>query len=223
MKYAFLNAFLGLVFLAYAVALPSCWAWLLAWLGLCFVAAGFAYGRRSAGIYGKRPGGSLPLWSWLLFLPMHLYVLAVWHLFRLLSREPAISPVTDRLLIGRRLLAHELPSSVCTVVDLTAEFREPPGIPAGRDYRSFPILDATAPDATRLMAFIQSLPDTPTYIHCAQGHGRTGVFTLAYLVSRGMCASLDEARALLASVRPLLSLNREQEDFISSLATTHFT
>jgi len=187
------------------------------WFGLCFVAVGAAYWRRHIGIYGKRSDGSIPVWRWSLLLPLHVYTLSVWHLIRLLSREPAISEVAKGLMIGRRLLAHEIPAEVRLVVDLTAEFREPPGIIARCEYHSFPILDATAPDCAKLLAFIVSLPDAPMYIHCAQGHGRTGLFTMAFLLARGHSTTLNGARNLVLSARPGVRLNGEQECFIRAM------
>lgn len=216
MKYALLNGLLGVSLIAYGVLLSGS-AWLLVWFGLCFIAVGMAYAKNLPLIYGKRPDGTLPLWSWILFLPLHLYAGLIWHVLRLFSREPVFAMVTDGVLVGRRVLSHELPDTVRTVIDLTAEFREPSGIVSGREYRSFPILDASTPDEGALRAFIGSLPTTPVFIHCAQGHGRTGLFTLAYLVSRGICSSLNEAKALLATARPRLQLNDEQERFLRRL------
>ena len=143
-------------------------AFRLAWTLLCRGRAGLGYLRRNPGIYGKKPDGTLPWWSWGLFLPLHLFTLAVWHLFR--------------LWIGRRLLAHEFPSEVQTIVDLTSEFGEPQRLVTGRRYLSFPILEAATPDPRQLMEFISSLPDDLIYVHCAQGPGRTGVFAMACLI-----------------------------------------
>jgi hypothetical protein len=32
-----------------------------------------------------------PIWSWLILLPLFLYTGAVWHIARLISREPAFN------------------------------------------------------------------------------------------------------------------------------------
>ncbi|HAL72243.1 MAG TPA: hypothetical protein DCP71_10770 [Verrucomicrobiales bacterium] len=211
MKYALLNGLLGAALLAYGMAGENWW---LVWLGMCFVILGIAYAKRKATVFGKRPDGTLPIWSWLVFLPLHVYTLLVWHLIRLISREPACGKVHGAVTIGRRLLAHELPGSTHMVVDLTAEFQEPAAITSHRDYRSFPILDATAPDEDALRHFIRNLPAGPVYIHCAQGHGRTALFTAAFLMERGLCTSLEEARSLIKTARPGARMNREQEAFI---------
>ncbi|MES2706982.1 MAG: tyrosine-protein phosphatase [Verrucomicrobiota bacterium] len=215
MKYAVLNLLLGagLIsqgFLYRSAAIP------LFWLGASFLILGMAYLAGRPGLLGKRADGTMAWWSRGLLFPLHLYIHSVWHLCRIFSREPAVCRVTPRLSVGRRLLASEIPSDVELIVDLTAEFPEPAGVREGRDYRLFPMLDATAPDADRLREFIASLPDAPTFIHCAQGHGRTGLFAMVFLVHRGVCASLPEAETLLTAARPGIRLNGEQRAFIAA-------
>jgi protein-tyrosine phosphatase len=105
---------------------------------------------------------------------------------------------------------------------LTAEFPEPAGVREDRQYRSFPMLDASVPDDRLLRSFIAQLPDVPTYVHCAQGHGRTGLFSIAYLVSRDICATSGEALALLTATRPGIALNSEQRKFISIYYSASF-
>ena len=162
-------------------------AWFLSavWLGASFLVVGIAHGRGSHGVFGKRGDGTLPLWSWLLFFPLLVYIAAVWHLLRLISREPALNTVTDKLVVGRRLLPFEFRDHFDNYVDLTAEFREPCRIGRSPCYRSFPILDGSAPSPEALRSAVASLRPGRTYIHCAQGHGRTGLFALAVLLSSG--------------------------------------
>ena len=174
---------------------------------------GLAYWLRRVTLLGKRPDGSIAWWSWLALLPLHLFIHVVWHLTRLCTRERSIDFVSERFIVGRRLSPTELPPVVELVVDLTAEFPEPSGIRQGRDYRLFPMLDASVPDIRALRDFIASLPDVITYVHCAQGHGRTGLFSIAYLVERGACATAAEALAVLTEARPGIVLNREQRAF----------
>ena len=127
MKYAVLNFLLGVCAIAlgiFAGLLIDEWCFLICWPGLNFLLLGLVYAKRWPGIFGKRRDGSLPWWSWVLFLPLHFLTLGCWHLLRLVSREPAFAVVNDGLIVGRRLLKMELPPGDLTVLDLTAEFAE---------------------------------------------------------------------------------------------------
>jgi protein-tyrosine phosphatase len=48
------------------------------------------------------------------------------------------------------------------------------------------------------------------YIHCAQGHGRTGMFAAAVLLSSGQAATPEEALRLVTSARPGVRLSGDQ-------------
>lgn len=210
MRYALLLSILGilLVLLGLQAGLP--WSIPLWWLALNFIALGLAHSRGGHGIFGKRPDGTLPWWSWVLFLPLLAYTSAVWHLVRLASREAAVNRLTERIVIGRRLLPGELEGSFSNHVDLTAEFQEPDAYRSREGYLAFPILDAAAPKPEHLAQVIGRLNEGPVFIHCAQGHGRTGLFALALLLSSRAVGSLDEGLALLANARPAVRLNRSQ-------------
>jgi hypothetical protein len=193
--------------------------WLVAvWLGGDFLILGIAHGRGSHHVFGKREDGSLPMWSRLLFSPLLIYTAAVWHLVRLFSREPAHNAVTEQLVVGRRLLAFELDGEFANYVDLTAEFSEPSAIRQSSSYRSFPILDGAAPKPEMLRAAVTSLRPGRTFIHCAQGHGRTGLFALAVLLSSGVARSVEDGLRMLRAVRPGIRLSREQHRCIQMYA-----
>ena len=222
MKYAVLNILLGVTGTALSVAaglwqdahfLWGCWP------AGNFFALGAAYALRCPGMFGKRQDGTLPWWSWLVFLPLHILTLLTWHSMRLFLKEPPFAAViNDRLYAGRRLLAGELPPGPLTVLDLTAEFSEPPGIVRRTDYRAFPILDAFTPSGAALPEYLLALPDhQPLYIHCAQGHGRTGMVAAAWLVLKGYAASPDAAVQMLRAVRPGIRLNTAQQDYLRAL------
>lgn len=217
MSYRHLLTVLGLVLVV--LGLIERGGLLLAvWLGCDFLALGVAHGRGLHGVFGKRADGTLPLWSWFVFLPLLIYTTVVWHLIRLFSREPARNAVTERLVIGRRLLTFELEGEFDNYVDLTAEFSEPSAISRSPSYLSFPILDGSAPTPEALRAAVASLRPGRTFIHCAQGHGRTGLFALAVLLSSGVARSVEDGLRMLSAVRPAIRLSRDQHRCIEIYA-----
>jgi protein-tyrosine phosphatase len=217
MSYRHLLILLGGVLIAIGMAERG-WFFIAVWLGCGFLVLGVAHGRGSHRVFGKRADGTLPLWSWLVFLPLLIYTTAVWHLIRAFSREPARSAVTEQLLVGRRLLAFELEGEFDNFVDLTAEFSEPSAIRRSPSYRSFPILDGSAPTPEALRAAVASLRPGRTFIHCAQGHGRTGLFALAVLLSSGVARSVEDGLRMLSAVRPAIRLSRDQHRCIKIYA-----
>lgn len=209
MSYRYSLTFLGFVMIAFGVIERS-WALLFVWLGVDFVLLGIAHARGSSRVFGKGRDGKLPVWSWCVFLPLHLLNNLLWHSIRLLSSEPAQNSVTDRLVVGRRLLAKEVEGSFDNYVDLTAEFAEPNPIRKSPAYVLFPLLDGSAPNPGALLAAVSSLRPGRTFVHCAQGHGRTGLFALALLIHSGQASNIQEGLRLLLAARPRIRLNSEQ-------------
>jgi hypothetical protein len=207
----------GLMLIAFGL-LERGWLLLAVWLGADFLALGIAHARGFHRILGKRSDGSLPLWSWLLFLPMLLYTNAVWQILRMLSREPPFNQVSDNLSVGRRLLPGEVEGEFANYIDLTAEFSEPLAIRTSAAYLSFPILDGAAPDSTPLNQFLNRLRPGRTFIHCAQGHGRTGLFALAVMLKSGVVKTVGEGTERLKAVRPGIHLAASQRKCIEQFA-----
>jgi hypothetical protein len=218
LNYQFLLLVLGVALCALAVVNGG-W-WLLAlWPGADFLVLGIAHYRGGHGLFGKRPDGSLPWWSWLVFFPFLIYVRAVWMLLNFLTREPAFHQVTDTLVIGRRLAAREVEGDFDNYLDLTSEFAEPGAIRRRPGYCCLPLLDGGAPEPEVLQAAIARLRPGKTFVHCAQGHGRTGLFALAWLLHTGAAANVDEGLRMLQAVRPGVSLNRVQRRCIEAYAS----
>ena len=209
MTKVYLLALIGAVLVT--VGIVECgWLLLTIWLGLDFLALAIAHWKQAHHLFGKRPDGTLCLFNRILLLPLLLFTWVTWHLFRILSREPAMATVTDRLTVGRRLLQFEVEARFDNYVDLTAEFSEPIPIRYSSAYLSFPILDASAPSPEMLCRVIDRLGPGRTFVHCAQGHGRTGLFAAALLLRSGEALSVDEALRALKNVRSQIRLNREQ-------------
>ena len=137
---------------------------------------------------------------------------------RAIRGEPARTAVTDHLVVGRRLLRSEICETFDNYVDLTAEFIEPSAIRCSPGYCSFPILDGSAPTVEALHAVVNSLRPGRTFVHCAQGHGRTGLFALAVLLSSGAAKAAEDGLQLLRAARPGIRLNRIQRQCIWNYA-----
>ncbi|MFN9375104.1 MAG: phosphatase [Planctomycetaceae bacterium] len=215
MSHRHLLTLLGLVFIALGL-IERGWFLLALWLGCDFLVLGVAHGHGAHQVFGKRADGTLPWWSWLVFLPLLIGTTVVWHVIRLVSREPAYNMINEHLVVGRRLLPCELVGEFQNFVDLTAEFSEPPSIRCSPSYLCFPILDGGAPTPEALRAAIANLRPGRTFIHCAQGHGRTGLFALAVLLSSGVSHSVEDGLRMLTAARPGIRLSRAQLRCIQS-------
>ncbi|UCF05425.1 MAG: dual specificity protein phosphatase family protein, partial [bacterium] len=145
----------------------------------------------------------------------------VWHITRVFSRENPFDKVEDDIILGRRLLAGELPEGIVNCVDLTAEFEEVKEIRESTNYISLPILDAAVPMPEDLAKALSQIKEGATYVHCAQGHGRSGLFTLALLNTRDSVGSFEEGITILKQARPGVRLNKVQESFARSFITEH--
>jgi hypothetical protein len=209
MSYRHLLTLLGIVLVVLGLVERG-WFLGAVWLGSDFLVLAIAHGRGSHRVFGKRADGTLPLWGWLVFFPLLIYTAVVWHFVRLFSREPASNAVNEQLVVGRRLLATELEGEFDNFVDLTAEFSEPSAVRSSPSYCSFPILDGSAPSPEALRAAVASLRPGRTFIHCAQGHGRTGLFALAVLLRSGVARSVEDGLRMLSAVRPAIRLSRQQ-------------
>ena len=61
----------------------------------------------------------------------------------------------------------------------------------------------------RLVSRIHEAPRT-VYIHCAEGHGRTGLVASAYLISIGEAKESEEALRRVRERRPKVTLSSAQ-------------
>src|SRR5437764_633972 len=95
MSYRHLLTLLGVVLVVLGLVERG-WLLVAIWLGCDFLVLGVAHGRGLHRVFGKRADGTLPLWSWLAFLPLLIYTTVVWHLIRLFSREPARNVLRPR-------------------------------------------------------------------------------------------------------------------------------
>lgn len=178
----------------------------------CATVAGLlssAYKENDPLAFGKKETGSRAWYGTLSFFP---YLIPLWirqFIITRCTKEPAYNELLPGIFIGRRLSkASQLPEGCTTIVDLAAEFPEAKSIRKLPGYKSFPILEASVRSREDLCEFIATLPERGIYIHCGQGHGRTGFFSAAFLLERGLAKSLDEAESMLVAARPRLKLRK---------------
>lgn len=188
--------------------------YVLFWPAVSFFSAGLAYLGMGPRVFGKDARGRIPLWSKLFHFPFLASMALLWHVVRLLSRENAYDRVSADLIVGRRLLAGELPDGVANYLDLTAELEAPRAVRRLEGYRCHPIMDGGVPSAAALHATLCDLGPGLTYIHCARGHGRAAVVALALLAQRGAITDTDDGLEKLKSVRPRVRLNARQLAFV---------
>jgi hypothetical protein len=212
MKYAIAFGAMSLALTASSVLYPEV-RWLLLWSALSFGMVALGYAGIGPRVFGKGRDGRISLPLKVLNLPYLAYTWVVWHLCRLLSREASFNTIDDDLVIGRRLLPGEAPDGFDHYVDLTAEFEEPAPIRARPGYRCLPILDASVPSLAELRGAVEGAAAGRAFVHCAQGHGRTGLFALALLLHRKRVQTIEEGVGLLQSLRPAVRLNRAQVEF----------
>lgn len=120
------------------------------------------------------------------------------------------------LLIGRQLNSAEIDElkseGVTSVLDLTAEFSEPPEM-LRMNYLNLPCLDLTAPSDRMLdeaIRFIdEGIREGKVYVHCKIGYSRTAAVTGSYLLHAEHAEDMNEAIAMLKKARPSIIIRPE--------------
>lgn len=207
MKYAIAFGILGIYLLTLGCVLEGAGR-LFLWPGFSLTAVAAGYAGLGPAVFGKRANGSLAWWAVLLLLPYFLLTWTVWHVQRLMSREPCCNEIAPGLWIGRRSFAEELPKQVSLIVDVTAEFAEPREVRTSHSYLCLPILDALAPDERELRNLVERITawQGGVFIHCAVGHGRSALVATAVLMKRGLAANPRQAEELIRKARPSVRL-----------------
>ncbi len=210
MKHGFLFSAAAVVLTTFAMGRGG-WFYILLWPAFSVMLVAFGYFHFGPRVFGKSKNGLLSPTRQLLLLPYLMLQSAVWHANRLITKEPAFDQLIAGIVIGRRLLSHERPVGIDHVIDLTCEFTEPRAM-RSKSYHSFAVLDACAPSVDQLQTWITCVATLPgtVYIHCAQGHGRTGVFAAALLLHIGHSRTPTAAVQFIRSKRPRVHLNRHQ-------------
>lgn len=208
-EYLYAVTFLMLAILLAFYALGGAPFLLLAWPATAFAIVAFAYLTKSSKPFCKRNDGTRPLMATLVLSPYLSFAYVTWSIQLWFTREPSYARVHETLFISRRLLTNELPGGVKRVCDLTSELSDPAAIRSLNGYVSYPILDASTCDPASLVSLARSLPpiyDRPLLIHCANGHGRTGMFAAIWLLTHGFASEPSSAIQLIQTVRPAAKL-----------------
>ncbi|NLB70322.1 MAG: hypothetical protein GX804_11710 [Lentisphaerae bacterium] len=179
-----------------------------------------AYRDNDSTSFGKSSDGRIGTSGILVMFP---YIFTLWlrqAAISLLSRENRYDKICDGVWIGRRpSCASHLPEEASVCVDLAAEFASAAFLRNSSSeklkYISFPILEASTRGIEELCECIDSLPEGNIFIHCAQGHGRSGFFTAAYLLRSGRVGTLPQAEELIRSARPGVKLRKAQHAFLA--------
>jgi len=194
--------------------------YILLWPAFSFSVVGMAYLGYGARVFGKQQDGQLAWPILILLFPYLVFMYVIWHLQRVLSREPCWNEIAPGMYLGRRAFNHELPEGIDLVVDLTTEFAEPIAVVSGREYRCLPILDNAVPAEADFLTLIETIRihSGRVYVHCALGHGRSAMVAAAVLMARAIAAGVDEAETLIKQRRPRVRLHWSQRAMLKLLA-----
>ena len=162
-----------------------------------------------------KKNGKIPILIKLINAPYFILTLVTWHVYKKCIIENSTDDINDSLCVGRRQLSGEFDlEKIDYYLDLTSEFDEPQSYRISEKYLNFPILDADVPDYKSLNDLMTKIKGSKVFIHCAQGHGRTGLVAIVFLIANKTVKSVDEGLKLLKSKRPKLDVNSEQLRFL---------
>jgi protein-tyrosine phosphatase len=217
-RFAFSLATIG----ALAGLLPWFWSWpwyvglLGGWTAIAFGWVATAYALDRPGLLMKRADGSQPLWLWLVLGPyLALVRFSFWLYCRLTWRRLPVAEIVPGLWFARRLGREEASNAGApwvSLLDLAAEFPRPAVVV--QHYRSLPLLDGAIPTDEQLEQaagwISQQLPAGPVLVHCAFGHGRTGLTVLHWLLQNNHVTDVAAGVERLKQLRPGFDLSRSQ-------------
>jgi protein-tyrosine phosphatase len=186
---------------AAAVAALSYWAswWglLLLWLALSLAAQAMAYAGLGAVVFRKR-NGRLP-WSVRILLAPYMICARI-TLYYYCKGLPAYTEAARGVWIGRRVTNAEaselVAKGVTASLDLTAGF--PASEPLRKlAYLNIQLLPLTVPNLDQLREAVRFVDEQSqkgiVYVHGALGYSRSAGVVAAYLLAKGVAASVPDA------------------------------
>jgi hypothetical protein len=206
--------------LTYCSLMVPPWSYVLFWPAGALVIVAVAYMVRWHGVFGKRPDGRLRWLHVIVLLPYLASAWLAWRMRKWVWQEEPWTEVAEGIYLGRRLGKQEMPEGIELVVDMTAEFRERPGVRKIGQYICLPTLDGTAPKAEAFDALVDRLAVSagPMYVHCAVGYGRSATVVAAVLLRRGLAQTPGQVVHHLQTLRPGVAIGRGQYRLIRATA-----
>jgi len=191
--------------------------WPAYWLSFSFIIIGLAYLSSSPRLLGKQKNGAMNPLPVLMLLPFFVLAWFVWHIQIRMTREDRFNEIIAGYILGRRLLPKELPAKIRSVVDVAAEFYEPSEIVKMTHYINCPMLDGSGCDLESFKKLIDEIERSGngTYIHCAQGHGRSATVMAGILIKKGLVSNPEEAEEYIKLRRPGIRINKTQKKLLA--------
>jgi len=193
---------------------------------LSFLLVAIAYFGAGPRLLFKRAGGRRHPAAWIVHWPYFALTAFAFRLTVLSYREGPYVRVAPNVFLGRRLKAREAKEAEAegwlAVLDLAAELSETRRLCKLANYRSQPVLDATATSLDKLREAVEWVKshaaNGPVYVHCALGHSRSATVVAAYLLAAGLASDAKSALKHLRELRPGVRLNRAQRKLLNKFA-----
>lgn len=192
------------------------WAWLLLWPAAALLLVALAYASLGHAVFQKHAGRQAAA-ARILLAP---YRWGAWLSSRWFTRSGAPSAqVVPGVWIGRAPgaadWAHFEPAGI---LDLTAEF-EADARALKLRHRNVPMLDLVAPTLQQLRHAVDALDElfahhAPVLVHCALGYSRSALVIAAWLLTRGLAGSPQQAIALVRVARPGIVLGPAMQQLL---------
>ena len=216
-------SFGALAAIGVATATSAFGLFLCASLAVAFLGVGAAYAGVGPRAFLKRADGRLRIAGYALFWPYFVLNHASLLAYRQFTRERAFDEIVPGVFLGARLFPGDERAlrelEIVRVLDLTCEFSEVGFLRRAVGYLCIPLLDTMPPSQAELdrgIAWLETAPaDSPVYVHCAMGHGRSATFVAALLVARGLACDARAAEAHVQSMRPRAGLNPAQRQALA--------
>ncbi|XP_022938722.1 uncharacterized protein LOC111444863 [Cucurbita moschata] len=166
-------------------------------------------------LLGKKPDGTFPIWSIVIFAPFLLFIRYLPSFRGLYLREDPYTEIFEGLYVGGWPTSPDrLPPCNPAIVDCTCELPRCLDV-SGDGYLCIPTWDTRSPLPEEIESAVRWIcrkreQKKPVFIHCAYGHGRSVVVTCAVLVAFGAADDWKNAEKIVKEKRPCIHMNSTQ-------------